>query len=108
MKKIIPVFICSTLMLLSPQLMAEDSVKQTVVKKSNIVTKTIGVKGMTCVGCEVTLEKSIKKVHGVVAVQASASDKNAIIQYDKTKTDENTVTKMIEKMGYKPFNVVEQ
>ena len=108
MKKMIFIFLSAILMFFTSELMADNSAKTMVVKKSNIVTKTIGVKGMTCVGCEVTLEKSIKKVHGVVAVQASASDKNAVIQYDKTKTDEATVTKMIEKMGYKPFNVVEQ
>lgn len=88
--------------------MADASSKTVIVKKSNIVTKTIGVKGMTCVGCEVTLEKSIKKVHGVVAVKASASGKNAVIQYDKTKTDEAKVTQVIKEMGYKPFKAVEK
>ena len=88
--------------------MADASSKTVIVKKSNIVTKTIGVKGMTCVGCEVTLEKSIKKVHGVVAVKASASGKNAVIQYDKTKTDEAKVTQVIKAMGYKPFKAVEK
>lgn len=108
MKKMMFMFLCTALVFFSTQLMADNTAQKVVVKKSNIVKRTIGVKGMTCVGCEVTLEKSIKKVHGVVAVKASASGKNAVIQYDKTKTDEATVTKMIEKMGYKPFNIVEK
>ncbi len=78
--------------------------KVIVVKESDIVRKKIGVNGMTCVGCEVTLEENISKIEGVVNVKASHTEKEAIIEFDSTKTDINTITKTIKESGYKPFN----
>jgi len=89
-------------------LLAEDNTKVVIVKKSDIVKKSIGVKGMTCMGCEVSLERAIAKVHGVVKVKASASDDNALIEYDKTKTDAASIMKSIQKLGYTPFEIVEK
>lgn len=80
------------------------SEKVIVVKESDIVRESIGVNGMTCVGCEVTLEKNISKIEGVVSVKASHTEKNAIIEFDSTKTDIKTITKTIRESGYKPFN----
>ena len=73
-----------------------------IVKASNLVTKNIGVQGMTCVGCEVTLEGSLSKIKGVVKVKASASKDEAVITFDKTKTDELSIIKAIADAGYKP------
>ncbi len=78
--------------------------KVIIVKKSDIVRKSIGVNGMTCVGCEVTLEENISKIEGVVSVEASHTEKEAIIEFDSTKTNINTITKTIKESGYKPFN----
>jgi len=78
--------------------------KVIVVKESDIVREKIGVNGMTCVGCEVTLEENISKIEGVVSVKASHTEKEAIIEFDSTKTDINTITKTIKESGYKPLN----
>jgi len=82
----------------------KKSEKVIVVKESDIVREKIGVNGMTCVGCEVTLEENISKIEGVVSVKASHTEKEAIIEFDSTKTDINTITKTIKESGYKPFN----
>jgi len=37
-------------------------------------------------------------------VKASHTDKEAIIEFDSTKTDITTITKTIKESGYKPFN----
>ena len=78
--------------------------KVIVIKESDIVRENIGVNGMTCVGCEVTLEDNISKIEGVVSVKASHTNKDAIIEFDSTKTDINTITKTIRESGYEPFN----
>ena len=78
--------------------------KEIIVKESDIVKKTIGVNGMTCVGCEVTLERNISKIEGVVSVKASHTNNEAVIEFDSTKTDINTITNEIKESGYKPFN----
>ncbi|WKD86907.1 Mercuric transport protein periplasmic component [Polaribacter huanghezhanensis] len=77
--------------------------KTIIVKESDIVRESIGVNGMTCVGCEVTLEDNISKIEGVVSVKASHTEKKATIEFDSTKTDIKTITKTIKKSGYKPF-----
>ena len=78
--------------------------KVIVVKESDLVLESIGVDGMTCVGCEVTLEENISKIEGVVSVKASHSEKKATIEFDSTKTDIKTITKTIKESGYEPFN----
>jgi copper chaperone CopZ len=86
---------------LSPE---SKSKKVITVKASDIVKKSIGVNGMTCVGCEVTLEGNISKIEGVVNVKASHTDKEAVIEFDSTKTDIVTITKVIKESGYKPYS----
>ncbi len=76
--------------------------KQVIVKQSDIVLKTIGIEGMTCVGCEVTLEDSISKIEGVVKVKASVASDSATVSYDKTKTNLAEITKTIKSEGYTP------
>ena len=78
--------------------------KVIVVKASDIVRERIGVNGMTCVGCEVTLEGKISKLKGVVSVKASHTSKEAVVTFDSTKTDRQTIVKKIEASGYEPFN----
>lgn len=78
--------------------------KVIIVNASDIVRESIGVKGMTCVGCEVTLEENIAKIDGVVSVKASHTSEEAIIEFDATKTDIGTITKTIRDSGYKPFS----
>ncbi len=72
-----------------------------VVKTSNIEHKKISVLGMTCVGCEVTLESTLKKIVGIVNVKASHSDKVVVVDYDKTKTNMAEITHAINEAGYK-------
>lgn len=81
----------------------KKSEKVIVVKESDIVREKIGVNGMTCVGCEVTLEENISKIEGVVSVKASHTEKEAIIEFDSTKTDIKTISKTIKESGYKPY-----
>ncbi len=81
--------------------LSSPTTQQNVIKRSNLAEKCIGVKGMTCVGCEVTLEDQVSKIKGVVSVKASASDDEATILYDSTQTDFLTITTAIKEAGYK-------
>ncbi len=76
---------------------------QTVVtNKSDLFKKTIQIKGMTCVSCEATVEKVAMDTDGVVSTKASTKNKNAVIEFDKTKTDMHSIMKTIATTGYKP------
>ncbi len=79
----------------------KSEAKTITVKESDIVLKSLGVNGMTCVGCEVTLEGAVSKIDGVLKVKASAATDSAKIEYDKSKTDEETISKAIQELGYK-------
>ena len=77
--------------------------KTIIIKQQDIIQKKIGVNGMTCVGCEVTLEDNVKKIKGVVTVKASHTKNEAIIEFDSTKTNIVKISNEIRKAGYKPF-----
>jgi len=77
--------------------------KTIIIKQQDIIQKKIGVNGMTCVGCEVTLEDNVKKIKGVVTVKASHTKNEAIIEFDSTKTNIIKISNEIRKAGYKPF-----
>lgn len=71
------------------------------VKASNLVKETVPVKGMTCVGCETRLEKSVSKLEGVVAFKASSQTNSAALEFDKSKTDLKTVQKSLKTLETK-------
>ena len=99
------ILILSTLFILNACTFVNKSKKQEIIiKKSDIVRKKIGVSGMSCVGCEVTLEENISKIQGVTKVKASHKNEEAIIEFDSTKTDIIKISNKIRKAGYKPFN----
>jgi len=84
--------------ILSSSLFAE----KIVVHKKDILKKVIKVEGMTCVGCEVSLENALKGVKGVLKVKASSQTDTADIEFDKTKTNMQEIKKVISKKGYDP------
>jgi len=77
-----------------------DKPKVIYVKESNIITKTIDVDGMTCQTCEATVQKAGSNVSGVTKIIASSFDGNAIVTYDKSKTDVKSIMKAINDTGY--------
>lgn len=90
----------TALLVLSACSSEKSEPKTITVKESDIVLKSLGVNGMTCVGCEVTLEGALSDIEGVLKVKASAATDSATIEYDKSKTDEKTISKAIQELGY--------
>ncbi len=101
MKKIVVIFLISGLFInTSCNLTEQKTTKEIIIKKSDIINKTVRVKGMTCVGCEVTLEENIAKIEGVVSVKASHTNEEASISYDSTKTTIKAIRNTIKEAGY--------
>ena len=69
------------------------------VKASNLQKETLAVKGMTCIGCETRFEKAILKMEGVIRFKASAQNNTATLEFDKSKTDVQTVKKALNKLS---------
>ena len=77
--------------------------KEVIIDQKNVVKKTVNMSGMTCDACEIAIEK-VSKNPGVVKIKASSPDQKAVVEYDKTQTDIQTIMKAIELKGFKPVS----
>ena len=60
------------------------------------------VEGMTCAGCESSVEQAIRSVKGVKSVDASFKDSRAVVELDDPKAGKpEDVLAAIEKSGYR-------
>ena len=85
-------------------LITSNKPRVVLVDKKNILKSTVRIEGMTCAACEATVEKVGSEVEGVISIKASTPDKNAIIEFDKSRTDINIIMKVISTTGYKPVS----
>ena len=70
-------------------------------KKEHAVC-TLKVSGMVCSACSAKVEKTAKKLDGVIAATASQPKGVAEITYDPTKTTPEAIAKIVtEKSGFK-------
>jgi len=72
-----------------------------VVDKLDIKTTEFKISGMTCASCEAHINHEINKLDGIVNSTTSYKNGNAIIEFDKTKTNETEIEKAINSTGYK-------
>jgi len=72
-----------------------------VVDKSDIKTTEFKISGMTCASCEKHVNNEVNKLNGIVNSKASYENENAIIEFDRTKTNETEIEKAINSTGYK-------
>lgn len=66
----------------------------------NLVTLEISVEGMTCEGCENTVQTELLKLDGVGDVKASHVDKLVIVNVDTTVNKVKDLEYSIERVGY--------
>jgi copper chaperone CopZ len=68
------------------------------------------ISGMTCTGCEQTIQTNVSKLEGVKSVKATFTDGRALVDYNPTLTDTSLIRKAITESGYKVvgFNSVPQ
>ena len=64
------------------------------------VSYEIVIEGMTCTGCEETIEGSVNKLEGIVAVDADHLKGDAMIKFDGQKTDTAAIRSAITGVGY--------
>jgi len=63
-------------------------------------TETHRIKGMHCASCASIIEKTLKKIEGVHAVEVNYGTEAAKISYDEAKTNPEHLSKTIEPLGY--------
>ena len=65
-----------------------------------MVTKTYNIKGMHCASCSSLIEMTLKKISGVVSVEANYATETAKISFDESKISLEELSKKIEPLGY--------
>lgn len=65
-----------------------------------VKTIQLNVSGMTCEGCENSIETALTKVDGVVTAEASHIKATTSISYDTTKVKPEVLAETINGLGY--------
>ncbi|MFC4721711.1 mercuric transport protein MerTP [Geojedonia litorea] len=78
-----------------------------IVDKSDVKSIEFKIEGMTCSSCEAHVNHEINKLNGIVDSKASYENGNAIVEFDKTKTNATEIEKAIKATGYKIINKIE-
>ena len=79
----------------------KDEKEIVIVKESNIQKAEFKIEGMTCTSCAVHVQHDINKLSGIILATASYESKNAIVEFDNSKTTLSDIQKAIDGTGYK-------
>jgi mercuric ion binding protein len=63
-------------------------------------TVTLAIEGMTCTGCENTVQESVTKIAGVTGIKASHLDSTAVVSFDSTQTTIAAIGAAVTEAGY--------
>jgi len=78
--------------------------------KSDVARETamieVSITGMTCTGCENTIQSSLAEVPGVIGVTASHTAGNAIVEYNPELVDSLKIKDAINGCGYVAVKVM--
>jgi len=69
---------------------------------------TVSVVRMDCATCALAIEKQIKRLNGIKAVNAAIMLNKVFIDYDPSLVDSTAIRKAIDKTGYKIYITVEE
>ncbi|HHW30278.1 MAG TPA: copper-translocating P-type ATPase [Clostridiaceae bacterium] len=69
--------------------------------KTEIITKTLKIEGMTCAACAKSVERAAKKLDGVTEASVNLATEKLNINYEPTMVRISDIKRAIEKAGYK-------
>lgn len=73
-----------------------------VVNESNITEARLYIEGMTCTGCEESVDYALQTEEGVISATSSYKTGIAEVKFDKSKVNPEQLSKAVEeKVGYK-------
>ena len=73
----------------------------TLIIPSKTETVEFSIKGMTCDACEEHVKMEVNKLSGIVSTNVSYANRNAIVQFEPSKTNSKEITEAINSTGYK-------
>jgi len=78
-----------------------NSANAAVVSSVNIQQVDLKIKGMSCTGCETTINRAVSKVDGVIKVASDYKTGDAVVQFDKLKASVDKIVDAVNATGYK-------
>lgn len=63
-------------------------------------TDTLALNGLSCTMCERRIEKNVKKIQGVKAIEADSENQTAIVTFDPKQTNKTAIEEAISRIGY--------
>ncbi|MBT9569424.1 MAG: mercury resistance system periplasmic binding protein MerP [Thiobacillus sp.] len=63
-------------------------------------TVTLGVPGMTCAACPITVKKAITRVEGVSKTEVDYDKRQAVVTYDDARASVDQIMKATANAGY--------
>ncbi|MFV0518204.1 MAG: sulfite exporter TauE/SafE family protein [Aminipila sp.] len=66
----------------------------------NEISKQLAVKGMSCSGCEIRIEKTLKAINGISKVKASYNNCKVSVTYDESKVSLSQIKQAITNLDY--------
>lgn len=70
-------------------------------EKSGTIKQSYLVEGMTCSGCERTVERIIGNLDGVKSSKADLGSATVSVEYDSSKVDVDKIKSAVGSVGYK-------
>lgn len=67
---------------------------------TEIIETTIDVKGMTCIGCEFSVERALKKLDGIIEVKADYKRGKVYVKFERDKITVDKIVDAINETGY--------
>lgn len=90
----------------SKALLPSEKTNVVIVNANNIVKAKLNIEGMTCTGCEESINYALKSEDGVVNANSSYKTGVAYVEYDKTKVNPDQLKNAVEeKAGYTVKNI---
>lgn len=82
----------------------DNEVSGTSINAEHAQKSEFTIDGMTCESCEEHVTHEILQLEGIGTVDVSYDKGNAVVEFDKNKTNENEITKAINSTGYTVTN----
>jgi copper chaperone len=69
----------------------------------SLIQETIKIEGLECNHCVVRVGRAIASVKGVVEVDVNLEKKEAVVDFEETRTDLGKIKDSIREAGYEPL-----
>ncbi len=68
-----------------------------------LAEETLKIEGMACDHCVIRVGRAIASVKGVIEVDVNLKRKEAVVNFEESRTDMEKIKAAVREAGYKPF-----